>query len=245
MTSDIQHISAPDGKNIYYYLDNAQPAESKQLIIIGHGMTGHPNEYLHQTAYRYFTNCGFDVCRISFYDTQENARALRECTLAVHASDLNHVVRNLSSSYENIFYAGHSYGGLTGLIANPDVTATTFWDSTYIPDLWDTISSYVPELDCYKINWETEILVSKEMIEEAAQLTYEKIKEYAEIFKSPALVALAGENPRLLKQGKQLTADLKVPTQQTIIKGADHCFYNKNTAQELATQTAVWFQKHI
>ena len=234
-------LTANDGKKIYYTLHHADEGNSNKLIIIGHGLTGNRFEYLHQIADPIMTAEGYDVIRIAFYADQKDARKLDDCTVQTHADDLNQLIKHVKNGYSKIFYAGHSYGGLTALLANPDVQATAFWDSTYLPNFWDNEATYIPELDCYKIGWGINSLASKAMYEEAKSLTHKIMLEKAKAYKSPAIVILAGNNCEILENRELLFNDLPDSKRFFDISGASHCFLEKGTAEKLAELTLEWF----
>lgn len=147
------NFKARDGVPVYYTLNKAKSDNSNKLIIIGHGLTGNRFEYIHQIAAPLMNDAGYDVIRIAFYADPKDAQKLDDCTVQTHADDLNDLLAQVSKDYNKVYYAGHSYGGLTALLANPDVHATAFWDSTYVPDFWDNEAKYIPELNCFALGW--------------------------------------------------------------------------------------------
>jgi alpha-beta hydrolase superfamily lysophospholipase len=237
-------ITARDGKTIYYTLDEAENSKSDKVIIIGHGLTSHRFEYPYHVATSHMVQSEYDVARIAFYCEHSDARHLDECTVQIHANDLNDLIKNLKNNYKTVFYAGHSYGGLTALLANPDVKATAFWDSTYVPDFLDDEVTYLPELDCYKLSWGIGALLSKAMVDEAKELTYEKLQLKAKEFNSPALVISAGDNHVLMPEHKVLFDNLNEPKKRVMVKNAFHNFLEKGTAQKLAKETIDWFDAY-
>lgn len=237
-------LNARDGVKIYYTLNHADDGQSNKLIIIGHGLTGHRFEYIHQITHRIFMSAGYDVIRIAYYADAKDARKLDDCSVQTHADDLNDLISHVKNDYSKVFYAGHSYGGLTALLANPDVNATAFWDATYIPNFWDSEASYIPELDCYKIGWGTNSLASRVMYEESKYLTHDVMLPKAQSFKSPALVVLAGNNTDPFENRDYLIKDLSEPKSLFEISNATHCFLEVGTSELLAEKTLEWFKKY-
>jgi pimeloyl-ACP methyl ester carboxylesterase len=232
-------IAADDGKAIYCTMNTALVG-SDRVIVIAHGLTGHANEAIHQTARRYFNAHGFDVVRMSFYCAEENARTLFDCTLDIHAQDMNTVVRHITPQYKKIYVIGHSYGGLTILFANPDVTAVSLWDSSFVPSFWASDAKYIPELDCYKIGWGTENLIGKAMYEEGINLGEQDAVALANALRPPAQVILAAESFENVNR-HLLFQSLKVKKEEHDIVGADHCFNNGDTVFALLDKTTTWF----
>lgn len=232
-------ISAHDGKEIYTVMNRAASGVSDTLILIGHGLTGHPYEYLHQHARNFFTAKGYDIVRMAFYWSGPNRRTLLDCTLALHASDVLSVIHHYKCDYKKIFYIGHSYGGLTGLVANPDVDGVVFWDSTYCPNWMKGEVVHIPEADVYRLGWGGSNLIGKAMYDEAMRLTQTHVDEMAQAFKAPALVVKSGANP--LNAGPEaLYEGLSDPKEYVVIKDADHCFYTGDTVTDLLEQTEKW-----
>lgn len=235
-------LTAGDGAVISGTLNRAGDAPAAKLVILSHGLTGHPNEYIHLMARDYFNDRGYDVVRFGYYGYGPGARNLKDCTLKIHASDLNAVVGEFSSSYKKIFVAGHSYGGLTILFANPKANAVSFWDSSFVPSFWKTEGIYIPEMDCYKIGWGTDKLVGKAMVEEAAALREEDSIAMAQALSSPGQVLLAGDNDENTKR-TLLFESLKGPKDFYDVPHADHCFNKGKTVYDLLEKTHCWFER--
>jgi dienelactone hydrolase len=235
-------ITARDGKAIYCTLNRATTNQAEQLVIIGHGLTGHINEYLHQFAYRHLTQAGYDVLRIAFYSDEDDARKLDECTVQIHANDLNDVIEFIRDDYSALFYAGHSYGGLTALLAAPDICATAFWDSSYIPTFLNDEVVQRPEEDLFYLNWSCKTLISKDRLREARSLNESIMLNKAASYPNPALILIAGGNTQDTAQGQKLYQDLGGTKDLHVVENADHCFNEGNTAQDALDNTVAWFR---
>lgn len=243
-----QEIALPgaEGKTIYGLFDQAESGKSSSLVILAHGLAGRVRGFVHITAARAFTAAGYDVARISFYSGSPNARRLRDCTVALHARDLNDFVDHFRPKYTNIFIAGHSYGGFSLLFANPAVNAVSFWDSTYTPG-WHREVPHVPEIDCFTFNNGQESLIGRAMYEEAVYYDANPPADKAARFQSPAQVVLArqdGEKPGRNRQ--ELFNALGVADKELVkIDEADHQFTNGHTTEELIKATKSWFDGHL
>lgn len=241
MREEFLDIPTSDNKKIQcvYSANNDQP--SQKAVLLAHGLTGHLNEHIHFVARDYFLNQGYDVYRMSFYAEAHQYRLLTECTLEIQASDMNTALECIKPKHDKIFICGHSYGGMTILFANPDVTANAFWDSSYMPwsEFWNTDEvKQTPDGDNYQVNWIgiTQIL-SKNMFEEAKNLSKEDSKNLAQAIKAPSIVFNAD-----LPNTKILYEDLTVEKAYSKIE-ADHCFTTGESALELMKQTHSWFEK--
>ena len=235
-------IPAQDGAVIYGRINYATDHQSSKLLILSHGLTGHINEYIHLTARDYFNKAGYDVVRISYYSSGDKARNLKDCTLKIHANDLNSIIEYFSKNYTKTFIAGHSYGGLTILFANPNVTALSFWDSSFVPSFWKSESAYIPELDCYRIGWGCYNLVGKAMVEEAEAIREDNALAMARSLKVPAQVILAGNNSENEKRTLLFDA-LEVQKEFYDVPNADHCFNKGEVVYDLLEKTGKWFER--
>jgi len=238
-------VIAPDGKKIFVYCNRAEDEPSKKAIIIGHGLGGSPNGYMHLIARNYFNAMGYDVYRMAFYWDEPEYRILHECTLATHAQDLNTVINVVRGGHDKLFVCGHSYGGLTLVFANPQVNAISFWDPSYQP--WDRFWSKSAKLSddgrSYLLRWEYLITIGQGMIDEARNFTRDVAKSMTAKITVPSQVAVAGES--WLKADTQMLFDDLVCQKEIIeVAGAGHTFVEGQVVFELLEKTHKWFEKY-
>lgn len=236
-------LKAADGKNILSILNRAKGGKSDRVIVLAHGLTGSGFESIHKMAQLYFNERGYDVVRIFFYSAVENGRNLKDTTAALHASDLNVLLAHLRSDYSKIYVAGHSYGGLTLLFAQPEVTAIAFWDPSFCPwvEFWQ--NEAVPlEGTNYKLKgWGVSSLIGASMLDEAAALTMADSHRFAASIHPPSLVVTAEYEARLKR--RELFDALSCEKSIYEVKGAGHCFFEGLTSQELYRVTLDWFER--
>lgn len=238
-------LPTPDGFCIYGVVNKAiadKPA--RKLLVLAHGLTGHYSEYIFMMARDFFTARGYDVVRFDFYSSEPKARSLRDCLLQTHIQDLEQVLAHFREGYDSVFVAGHSYGGMTTLVANPDVNAISLWDSSLYPyrEYWEREARYLPELDCYALYTGINALVGKAMVEESCRYDLEKMRNVAEALKPPAQIIAAAEHVKRPGQ-KQVFDMLPDPKDYTEVKGAHHDFCENDTAQILMNKTWEWFER--
>ncbi len=238
-------IPAVDGKTIYGLFNPAQAGKSDALVILAHGLTGRIREFLHIMAMRAFTAAGYDVARIAFYSGGDNARTMHDCTVDLHARDLNTFIDHFRPKYRRIFVAGHSYGGFSLLFANPAVTAVSFWDATWTPG-WQHEAVAVPELDCFIYPDGVNGLLGRAMYDEAMYYAANPPIMQAAQFQSPAQVILAQANEKPGRSRHQLFSALSIADKELVwIDGADHQFTTGQTVEALISATQSWFDRHI
>lgn len=238
-------IPAGDGKNIYCLKSQYAQTLSRKIVLTAHGLTGSPKEFIHQMARNYFLDRGYDVCRMAFYSGEDDARTLQDCDLNVHAADLNSVIKALKQDYDDIYVAGHSYGGTTILYACPDVKALAFWDPAALPS-WPNRLTHLPDCQAhiYPSNGVCKVIGQK-MVDEARALTADVISGKIKQITSPSIVLLA-EAEYLTNKGtnrKMVYDGLVCEKEFHFIPKADHCFTVQMTVLDLLEKTYNWFER--
>jgi pimeloyl-ACP methyl ester carboxylesterase len=230
-------IATPDGAKIHGSL---RGEARERLVIFVHGLTGHRNEHQFYNGARYLTDQrGVASFRFNLYGDEEGARTMTDCTLAIHAADLDAVVAYFrAEGVARIGVVGHSYGAPTILLSRKDVQAIVLWDPSY-GDLFRDAKRLTEDL--YTLGWGPEFLIGKEMIEERARVDWDHLTDELNV---PLRVIAAGAGV-LLEGSKRYveraagSADLKV------IDGATHTFREDGAAEQLFEQTVEWFGAHL
>ncbi|MDD9912368.1 MAG: hypothetical protein OXR68_06335 [Alphaproteobacteria bacterium] len=248
MKDTVLYIPTSDDKKIYAVLNQAGDAPAEKLLVIAHGVKGCVEEQQFVITRNYFIEKGWDVVRFAFYcGCEQDARLMKDCTLETHAQDLGTVVQNFAGQYQNIYVAGHSYGGLTTVLANiENIKAVSLWDASYgyeePNNFWFT--DVVVENGQPFLRWDSDVLVGKAMLEEGRALTREKTQAWAERFSTPVQVVLAGSKGESDGRAESLYADLGSSEKEfTAVEGANHTFSANNTAPILAEHTYNWLSK--
>ena len=238
-------IPARDGKDIYCRLNYAGDTPANKAVILAHGLTGHLNEYIHLAARDFFNARGYDVYRISFYCGGDNHRDLQDTTIQIHANDINDLVTHIKTKHEKLFICGHSYGGVSVLFANPDVTATSLWDATFLPweDTWQTREKTItPINENYFLHGSgLRFIFGYNMLNEAKNTSTQDMIDRTKNLKAPTNAISVEFDHEPMRD--ELAKHLKKPTEFKVIKGADHCFTNGDTATDLYNATHQWFER--
>lgn len=235
-------IPAGDEKHIYGFASLVD-GDTDKLVVTAHGLTGNPYEYLHMVARDHFIECGYDVCQFWFYHDEDDARKLHECTLRTHARDLQMVLNHFEDDYSQIFVCGHSYGGLSTVMCNPqNVTAVSLWDPSFKPDRDASLLDEVPEYNGYLAKGHYYGLIGRAMVEEARTISAGEFEAMANDMAMPCQIVLADQSKTFVKN--DLKDHLLMDEREVVeIAGADHCFRENSTAFELAEITAEWFDR--
>lgn len=242
-------LEADDGKSIYGLLSEAiHPArnEDKRLVVLAHGLTGNPLEHQHMLCRDILIENGYDVIQFWFYHHEPDARKLHECTLASHVRDLRSVLKGASAGYDSVFVAGHSYGGLTTILCNPDnVKAISLWDPSFKPwkEFWHgCLVGDVPEYKAHLMDGHYYGMVGRAMVEEARSLTEEEVEAAARELEMPCQLVLADREMGRIEN--DLYNHLIMTEKERIeIAGADHGFRLNHSGHELADTVCEWFDK--
>ncbi|MFA7276206.1 MAG: hypothetical protein WC043_05330 [Pseudobdellovibrionaceae bacterium] len=242
---EIIYLPTPDGKKIYVCVNRAGDTPSQKAVVIGHGLGGSPNGYVHMMARNYFTERGYDVYRMAYYWDEYGCRKLHECTLAIHAQDMNSVLDFARGQHDKIYVCGHSYGGLTLVFANPQADAVSFWDPSYQPweRLWlkSTVSS--PDGVNHLLKWEYLITIGSAMYEEGRSISRDSARALTQKITAPSQVIVAGQG-WLIEDTAMLYEDLVCVKERQMVTGAGHCFTEGQTIYELLDKTHHWFDKY-
>lgn len=243
-SEDSFYVPARDLKEILVH--HAAPVnDNDKAVILAHGITGHPNEYIHLKSRDFFTQNGYHVYRMSFYDDNNNARRLHTTTLPIQANDLNDVLAHIKEKHEKVFVCGHSYGGATTLFANPDSTANAFWDSSFY--VWGFWNEFTKDEETFSnkvigTNKRISMLFSKDMMDHANAQNEKSMESLAAAISAPSIVITAADYT-LVDGGKHLFQSLTCEKDYKEIKNADHCFYNAHTVEDLLKETHSWFER--
>ena len=247
MKEETFSLPAGDGFTIYGRVNYAEE-KARRAVVLCHGLSGHMYEHYYQDAKRFFTARGYDVIRFNFYGDEQDARRTTGCTVGLHAEDLKTVLAHFAPLYKRIYTAGHSYGGLVILMANPqEVAASSLWDAAFIPmedNVWQQEWRYSQELDEYYVIWPpAPVILGKKIYEDRLTFTREKFRVLAASLTRPAQVLAAGAFEENLPYQKNLFDTLGCEKEYKSIPGATHCFYEGDAMSDVLENTYLWFER--
>ena len=234
-------IPTPDGHTIYG-VKNSSCEGTKVAIVMVHGLTSSMNDYAFKRAADFFAN-QYDVYRFNLYAGEAGGRMLVDCTIQTHADDLNAVLLYFGDAYEKIFLIGHSYGGTTIMLAQPErVTAASLWDPSFDLQAMQAAfaQQYVQREHFYIVNWGVSYLMGKSMYDEGLQLDLDACIKLAEEFGHPVQVVTAADG-FYAKDKLSYHSFGHSLNRREIVAGTVHCFYEGDSCEELLEKTAKWF----
>ncbi|MEC8044377.1 MAG: alpha/beta fold hydrolase [Verrucomicrobiota bacterium] len=109
-------VTNPKGETLDYTFHDPgnQP---RDLLIIGHGVTGNKDRPFVVALAEAVANEGMAVLRFSFAGNGASGGDFRDCTISKEVEDLNAVVTAAVNNGYRVTYAGHSMGGAVGVLA--------------------------------------------------------------------------------------------------------------------------------
>lgn len=240
-------IRIPIDKNLAIY-GRLNGSLDKPLYIHVHGLPGDVYDSLAVAATQWFAKQGYTTFRFDLYGWRKDARQLADCTLAIHAADIDAVVRYFrKKGVKRICISGHSFGGPSILLSkDQDFDAVTLWDPSY--DLSFTKTKYgfpggkfVKALNGYFMRWGTNVIIGKSMAKEVDALKWDRLTQN---FKAPIKIIAAGKGV-LVKGCRKYFTNANEPKEIEVMKGATHYFDDTDDMQERVFMSSkAWFERH-
>ena len=109
-------ISNSQGEILDYTFHDAN-SRTRDLLVIGHGVTGNKDRPLIMALAESVENEGLSVLRFSFSGNGFSGGDFRDCTISKEVEDLKAVVTAAEVNGYKVTYAGHSMGGAVGVLA--------------------------------------------------------------------------------------------------------------------------------
>ena len=91
--------------------------QSRDILIIGHGVTGNKDRPFVVALAEAVASEGMAVLRFSFAGNGTSGGDFRDCTISKEVEDLKVVVTSAVNNGYRVTYAGHSMGGAVGVLA--------------------------------------------------------------------------------------------------------------------------------
>jgi esterase/lipase len=248
MTEQFTRIPGPDGNGIYGVL---RTTGNRKLVVHVHGLTHQAGSLLGVTSGEFFNARGFDHYRMSLYDLPAVSRKLNTSTLTTHVRDTESVLAHFRGDYDAVYMTGHSLGGLSALIANPEgLRAISFWDpSLDVTNFWATgpYLTYMPEYREYKLDYGNIFVLGEAMVEEIKKYPDAKCLELASKMQTPAQFVIPELSIFLASPhtspGNYAKA-FKGPFDLTYIENGDHIFSRDGNREALFEATLRWFNEN-
>ncbi|HEV7467085.1 MAG TPA: alpha/beta fold hydrolase [Candidatus Dormibacteraeota bacterium] len=257
VTEQARAIPVPGTDKVIHGLLREVPGAP--LVVLVHCLTGWKNSTKYYLGARALERAGFSSFRFDLYGYADDARKLLDCTVATHADDLDLVLAVLREEQPDrpISVIGHSLGGLTILCSRRQgFDAVVLWDATHsggwqprqAEEHADPAHPYGDEstvwegsLDCYRLRWGCDILVSEAMLRSYRDPDCNALISQLH---RPVKVIAAGANAFLRSVQNEYYEHANEPKALAVIEGADHNFETGETMVELFAETVRWLDQH-
>ena len=211
-----------------------------KLVIFVHGFTGTMNEAHLYSAKEYFTNKWYDVFRFNLYASGESFRKLRDCSVKMHAEDIQLVSDNFTN-YSEIYFVGHSLAGPCLATVNKypeNVNKLIFWDPAF--EMWTTGRKFYREWESirYQSSWK-HIEISPEMEKEFLEDNFLEILTKQD-FSKQDIFSIYADWDRHVNLKPKLES---LWIESCIIQWANHGFTQEWKYEELFEKTLEYINK--
>jgi len=233
-----------DGKYLYAKLsgDIHQP-----LFIMVHGLAVDMKHGLYTQAVKWFSKKRYATLRFNLYGDEDDMRNMIDTTLAIHAEDIDLVVKHARQiGFKKVYIAGHSYGAASILMTKDlDVDKISLWDPSYKISFKNSldnkdVSTFIEKSNGYMMHWPKPVLIGKDMANEAESLNWDTL---AENIKTPMQIIYAS-NGHLEKGSRHYLNAATVEKEIVEIAGATHLFDDSDEVREkLFMETERWFNQ--
>lgn len=244
MTESTWTVTARDGAKIFGITNTPEQSRGRHVVMV-HGLACTPYDYQHKRVADALCEKGYDVHRLALYWDEDENRKLHECTLEIHADDVNDVIAAKCADAEKIFLTGHSYGGTTVMIANPKADAVSLWDPSFDLNWIWTRKEYekyrLKSNNTFYGNFATRLEIGNKMLESSLKYDEQACLDLATNFNKPVQVVFAGDGNLVKKENSYHSRGHKLNCSESI-PGTKHCFYEGNTCEELIKKTINWFE---
>lgn len=218
--------------HIIHWKINWEEQKKNKLIIFCHGLSWSMNEHHYFNAVPFFTKQGYDTFRFNFYCDKEKARQFSECSISIHAQDINTILDYFEWEYSEIYLVGHSLWAPAIMNADTkNVKKIIYWDpSKWLKDLEVNNITYDDKTWFYTLHRGLEFIANEKMIKEWKEVSDKE--NYAKRIKGNCAFVFAW-NSGYYKLWTPYLQGYKIK----IIDGASHVFTEEWTEKKLFENT--------
>lgn len=232
-------INTSDNAEIHGFLHPSSD-QSRPMVVLVHGLTGHMDEYIHVRLARLLSKEGFSVIRFNQYGDEPRARRFYNSTIRKHVSDTKDVVAYaIKEGYSTIVLAGHSLGSPVAIAAAGDsVSGLVLIDPTGPPKErirdWQT---YDAEHRISYLDWSRRIILGESWIQDALSFP-DSYLQFASVTCPVQIIAAERADQMKYCEGYR-EAHPKHPVIQ-VVPNATHCFPEDGATEMLGSMISKW-----
>ena len=237
-----------DGKRLWC-LHNAANVRGKFLpkgdVIILHGLSSGPFEYLYHVQARLLAAAGYNVWRPALYWWEKDCRRLSECTMALHNADVSTLLSRKIPKKTPLYLVGHSYGAIQAMELAKTLKARV--QGVLLLDPSFNCKDWTPWLKRFgpvtALDSGVEHVLGQAMVDEFQVYDAAKCLELAEALQAPTIIASA-EKGILTQSNAKYFKVLSAPKKLLNVKGAGHCFWEGRSIETVSQATIKFWAQH-
>jgi dienelactone hydrolase len=240
-------LPTSDGQYQIYGVNNRAP-NNRRAILYVHGLSGGAYDPAATALAHYAPPLGYDVLRLYLYSGEPGGRCLTNCTIQIHAQDIDTVLQHFRPQYDALYACGHSYGGPSLLSTRQlnNLNAVSLWDPSYTP--CQTISERYDLRghgdSLFSIRFNFRIMLGAAMVAEAQQFERARAIALAQTCQIPLQVVHAGEAYWINAYGgESFHSNSKGLTDYRVIPEATHSFNAGDCPDQLIRLVKTWFDQ--
>ncbi|MBM3602883.1 MAG: alpha/beta hydrolase [Alphaproteobacteria bacterium] len=240
-------LPSGDGQHQIYGVSNRAP-NNRRAILYVHGFSGSAYDTAANALAHQLPPLGYDVLRLYLYSGEPGGRCLTDCTIQIHAQDVDTVVQHFRPQYEAFYACGHSYGGPSLLSTTQlnSLNAVSLWDPSYTP--CQTISErydlrgHGDGLFSIRLNFR--VMLSAAMLAEAQKFDRARAIALAQTCQIPLQLVHAGQAYWInAYDGESFHSNSRGLTDYQVIPEATHSFAGGDCPDQLIALTKTWFDQ--
>ena len=237
-------INTSDDAEIHGYLHRASD-QSRPIVVLVHGLTGHMDEYIHVRLGRLLSKEGFSVIRFNQYGDEPRARKFHDSTISKHVSDTKDVIAYaIKEGYSTIVLAGHSLGSPVAIAATGEsVSGLILIDPTGRPaDRIKDWQTYDAEYNVSYLDWSRRIILGERWIEDAISFP-DSYLQFASI--TCPVQIIAAERADQMKYCERYREVHPVHPVIEVVPNATHCFPEEGATEGLGSMISKWITSSL
>lgn len=237
-------INTSDNAEIHGFLHSSSN-QSRPMVVLVHGLTGHMDEYIHVRLARLLCKEGFSVIRFNQYGDEPRARRFHDSTIRKHVSDTKDVLAYaIAEGYSSIVLAGHSLGSPVAIAAVGDsVSGLILIDPTGRPmDRIKEWQTYDAEHKISYLDWSRRTILGERWIEDAKSFPDSYLQFASVVCPVQIIAAERADQMKYCERYREVHPDHPVIQ---VVPNATHCFPEEGAAEVLGSVISKWITSNI
>ncbi len=221
-------------------------ADSKILVVIGHGVTGNKDRPFVMNLAKGIEEVGISVLRISFTGNGDSGGDFGTCTISKEVEDLI-VVLDTVAGNRRIVYAGHSMGGAVGVLAasNDERIGHLISLSGMVHTAKFNEVEFGDQIPDEGFMWEEEDCpLSSAFVNDMNEIS--SVLEKGSQIKVPWLLIHGTEDDVVpIDETHEIFEKANEPKKKVVIGGADHVFSTDEASAVMVEAVVTWLQDQL